>query len=107
MKTCPGSNLNSSVRRLETNEEPQHAQHGRLSNQPEKASAMQILRSGKIVDNKVGLDTNFSRDALQEVEEDQGMLQQEDDGRAAVVVARSTEKHRDDIAHEEKREVSE
>ena len=56
---------------MEIKEEQHQLQYERLTDQLEQACATHILRSGKIVDNKVGMDTNLPYEYVQ-VQEDQG-----------------------------------
>ena len=57
--------LEDLIRRTEIGEEQHQLQYERLTNQLEQACATHILRSGKIVDNKVGMDTNFPYEFVQ------------------------------------------
>jgi len=63
--------LENLIKRTEIEEKQHQKQYERLTNQLEQACATHILRSGKIVDNKVGMDTNSPHDSVQVQEEDQ------------------------------------
>ena len=63
-------NLKELIRKTEIKEEQHKLQYERLTDQLEQACATHVLRSGKVIDNKVGIDTNLPYEFVQ-VQEDQ------------------------------------
>ena len=73
---------------LEELKEEHQMQYEELVNQLEQACTTHVLRSGEIVDNKVGLNTISFNNALQEVEEEQDIAsnQEEDAPQARKII---------------------
>ena len=96
--------LKELIRKTEMREEQQGFHHERL-NQLEQTYATHILRSGKIVDNKIGIDTNLPYEFVQDQEDQGEQYKERNDG---GIQAKSQEKIEEETARkEEKKKATE